>query len=71
MDNAVSINEFNLGREIMREQILALIAHHMGAAASFLGKESAVYEAYRDLIEEIRNDQADEIENYKQPTQDE
>ncbi len=55
----------------MREQILALIAHHMGAAASFLGKESAVYEAYRDLIEEIRNDQADEIENYKQPTQDE
>jgi uncharacterized protein (DUF305 family) len=71
MDNAVSLNEFNIGKDIMREQILALIAHHMAGAASYHGKDSAVYEVYRDLIEEIREDQATEIENYKQPTQDE
>lgn len=71
MDNSVIINEFNLGRDIMREQILALVAHHMSAAATYHGKDSAVYEAYRDLIEEVREDQAVEIENYKQPTQDE
>jgi hypothetical protein len=71
MSNAVKLNEFNLGREIMREQILALIAHHMSGAASYHGKDSAVYEAYRDLIEEIREDHAAEIENYKQPSQDE
>jgi hypothetical protein len=43
----------------------------MAGAASYHGKNSEVYEAYRDLIEEIREDQAVEIENYKQPTQDE
>jgi hypothetical protein len=71
MSNSVNINEYRLGKEIMREQILSLVAYKMHGAAEYHGKQSAVYDAYRDLIDEIREDQAAEIENHQQPTQDE
>jgi hypothetical protein len=43
------------------ERIVALIAHEMDTARTFHGKESEVYLRYRNLIEEIRHIQGEEM----------
>jgi hypothetical protein len=47
---------YELGKEEMRERIIALIAHHMDVAKTFHGRDSEAYLRYRNLIEDLRED---------------
>jgi hypothetical protein len=54
-------NQHENGRDEMREQIVALIAHHMHTARVFHGKNSEDHLRYKNLIAEIRMDHEHEF----------
>jgi hypothetical protein len=61
---------FTEGRHFMREEICALIAHHMDVAKTFHGKGSDMHLRYKNLLDDIRADHATEIDREQEPTQD-
>lgn len=56
----------------MREQILAFIyEHHYLYLRKWWGKDAEATILIKNMILDIREDQATELEKYKEPTQDE
>ena len=62
MDKSSHQVSYENGRNDMREQICALIYHHMEVARTFHGKGSEEHLRYKNLIGDIRYDQEKELE---------
>lgn len=60
MDKSSHQVSYENGRNDMREQICALIAHHMEIASRHHGKGSDQHLRYKNLIGDIRYDQEQE-----------
>jgi hypothetical protein len=53
---------FEAGREEMREQLVALVYHNYCHQVTFHGKDSEQALILKNLIKDIRHDQAEEYE---------
>jgi len=72
MNNHEYNKGYAAGRHDMREQILAFIyEHHYLYLRKWWGKDADSTMMIKNMILEIREDQAQELEKYKEPTQDE
>jgi len=56
----MTTNQYELGQEIMRERIVALIHHHYEILKRYHGREDERCQLLRNIVEDIRIDQQEE-----------